>query len=102
MGDIQVVFDWLDQSPQRPSRDAVARHSPATRNLWLLWQQLVLHNGVLYKTSCCHNNQRFLVARLSRAIWSLLSLSVELVIKPMMSLRSGSARCSSAISSTMW
>lgn len=47
--DIQVVFDWLDQSPQRPSRDAVARHSPATRNLWLLWQQLVLHNGVLYK-----------------------------------------------------
>ena len=47
--DLKTVLDWLDKSPQRPSRDMVARHSPATRNLWLLWQQLVLQNGVLYK-----------------------------------------------------
>ena len=47
--DIRVVLDWLDNSPERPGRDLAARQSPATRKLWLLWQQLVLRNSVLYK-----------------------------------------------------
>ena len=47
--DIGVILDWLDKSLQRPGRDLAASQSPATRKLWLLWQQLIVRNGVLYK-----------------------------------------------------
>ena len=45
------IIDWLRESPTRPDRDTVElRHeSPCTRNLHLLWKQLVLRDGVLYK-----------------------------------------------------
>ena len=32
----------------KPSRDSIAAESPATRNLWLKWDSLVISNGVLY------------------------------------------------------
>ena len=32
----------------RPDREAITTASPATRNLWLMWQSLVLYDGVLY------------------------------------------------------
>ena len=47
--DIGVILDWLDKSLQRPGRDLAASQSPATRKLWLLWQQLIVRNGVIYK-----------------------------------------------------
>ena len=47
--DLRIILELLTESSQRPSRDRIARESPATRNLWLLWQQLVLKDGVLFK-----------------------------------------------------
>ena len=45
------IIDWLRESPTRPDRDTVElRHeSSCTCNLYLLWKQLVLRDGVLYK-----------------------------------------------------
>ena len=45
------IIVWLRESSTRPDRDTVElRHeSPCTRNLYLLWKQLVLRDGVLYK-----------------------------------------------------
>ncbi len=46
---MRKVINWLTNSKERPSRDIVAAESPAVRNLWLSWDQLVLHGGILYK-----------------------------------------------------
>ena len=43
------VTEWLRASTHRPSRDQVTAESPATRHLWLLWDQLHLTDGVLHK-----------------------------------------------------
>ena len=47
--DIGVILDWLDKSLQRPGRDLAVSHSLATQKLWLLWQQRIVRNGLLYK-----------------------------------------------------
>ena len=47
--DLVPVIQWL-KAGARPSRDGVAGCSPTTRNLWLQYDQLVLHQGVLYRT----------------------------------------------------
>ena len=47
--DLKHIMKWLKESPIRPNREHVHALSPATRHLWLLWDQLVLVNGVLYK-----------------------------------------------------
>ena len=47
--DLRIIMELMTRSVERPSRDQIARESPATRNMWLLWQQLVLRDGVLFK-----------------------------------------------------
>ena len=47
--DICTVLNWMNESQTRPCREKVQDKSPGVRNLWLLWEQLVLINGVLYK-----------------------------------------------------
>lgn len=45
--DLAEVRTWFISG--RPDRDKVAAKSPAIRHLWLLWSQLMLVQGVLYK-----------------------------------------------------
>ena len=47
--DLSRVIGFLRNSTERPNWDTAAAESPATRNLWLSWDQLVLYKGVLYK-----------------------------------------------------
>ena len=47
--DLGVIINWLQESETRPPRPAVTDMSPAVRHLWLLWEQLFLHEGILYK-----------------------------------------------------
>jgi hypothetical protein len=46
--DIGSVIHWLEAG-KRPSSDEVRTLSPATRHYWLIWKNLVLRDGVLYK-----------------------------------------------------
>ena len=47
--DLKEILRWLKESPSRPSREHVHALSPTTRHLWLIWDQLVLVNGILYR-----------------------------------------------------
>lgn len=47
--DIGPVLLWKLESPTRPKSQDVVFRSPATRNLWLIWESLHVKNGVLYK-----------------------------------------------------
>lgn len=47
--EVGTVIKWISDSMERPSRDVVASNSPFVRHLWLLWPQLRLVDGVLYK-----------------------------------------------------
>ena len=46
--DLSKIIEWL-KLPDKPNRDIVAAESPATRHLWLMWDQLMLQDGVLYR-----------------------------------------------------
>ena len=46
--DISVILRHMLDRGARPERDKIAAHSPATRNLWLLWESLEIRDGVLY------------------------------------------------------
>ena len=47
--DVGRILNWWRVSGERPSRNCAAIESPATRNLWLYWSQLVLRRGILYR-----------------------------------------------------
>ena len=48
--DIAPLVSWLELKDGKPTRDQVASESPAVRNLWLQWDQMVLSKkGVLYR-----------------------------------------------------
>ena len=47
--DVGTILAWLSESNTRPGREKVQDKSPVVRHLWLLWEQLVLIDGVLYK-----------------------------------------------------
>ena len=47
--DIEPILNWQNQSRKRPKREEVHSRSPATRHMWLLWDQLVMIHGVLFK-----------------------------------------------------
>ena len=47
--DIAPILIWKNDSEQRPGANQVVAKSPATRNLWLCWDMLVVNNGILYK-----------------------------------------------------
>ena len=47
--DIGPVIRWLKDSGERPKADKIHSESPCTRQLWLMWNQLELHDGILYK-----------------------------------------------------
>ena len=46
---IGAILKFVLQSEERPSRDIIAAESPATRNLWLQWSQLVVEDSVLFR-----------------------------------------------------
>ena len=46
--DLSPVYKWLKEG-QRCSRDESTRYSPATRKLWLNWDNLCLENEVMYQ-----------------------------------------------------
>jgi hypothetical protein len=50
--DLGKVIQWL-RMDGKPSRDEVAAESPAARQLWLMWDQLKLVAGVLFRTFEC-------------------------------------------------
>ena len=45
---ISVILRHMLDRGARPERDEIAAYSPATRNLWLLWESLEIRDGVLY------------------------------------------------------
>ena len=47
--DVCTIINWLSESHTRPDRQRVQDKSPTVRHLWLLWEQLVLIDGILYK-----------------------------------------------------
>ena len=46
---IATVITWKEESSTRPIGRQVITTSGVTRNLWLLWDQLELHDGILYR-----------------------------------------------------
>ena len=52
--DIGILINWKLNSSERPCRDIVAGESPYVRHLWLLWDQLCLKDGILFKTWIAH------------------------------------------------
>jgi hypothetical protein len=46
---LKMVIDWVE-SGEKPTRDKVASNGQDVRHLWLLWDQLQIKGGVLYKT----------------------------------------------------
>ena len=49
--DIGPIIDWKLKSSERPVGELLLKHSPATRNLWLAWELLVIKDGILYRRS---------------------------------------------------
>ncbi len=47
--DLEPIVTSLSKGPVRPHRELIHDKSPACRNLWLLWDQLRLVEGVLFK-----------------------------------------------------
>ena len=47
--DIGKLFSWKKSNGARPERDQVASESPSVRQYWLMWDQIILKSGVLYK-----------------------------------------------------
>ena len=48
--DLGIIIKWM-KSTERPDRDTVAAESPAVRQLWLSWDQLILDRGILHRIS---------------------------------------------------
>ena len=46
--DVGVILKWFE-SGKRPFEQIVPATSPATKHYWLLWDSLLLKNGVLYR-----------------------------------------------------
>ena len=53
--EIGRLIEWKSVSTVRPNRDLVAGESPYVRHLWLLWDQLCLKDGVLFKQWIAHS-----------------------------------------------
>ena len=49
--DLNKILGWMEQGSSRPDKDEInLRHeSPGVRHLYLVWKQLLLKDGVLYK-----------------------------------------------------
>ena len=62
---IATVITWKEESSTRPIGRQVITTSGVTRNLWLLWDQLELHDGILYRKWITTDNTtlRFIVPR---------------------------------------
>ena len=59
--DIAPILAWKISSNSRPESKDVVSCSPATRNLWLIWQQLELRNNVLYKYDVSKGGYRLII-----------------------------------------
>ena len=46
--DLSPVYKWL-RSQERCTRDESSQYSPATRKLWMNWENLCMLNGVMYQ-----------------------------------------------------
>lgn len=55
--DLSRVIDGLEKS-ERPSNNELADKSPATRHYFLIWESLLLQEGVLYRTSRSKDGMR--------------------------------------------
>ena len=59
--EIGKVISWKTKSSIRPERDLVAGESPFVRHLWLIWDQLTVLDGVLFKQwISCKGTQSYL------------------------------------------
>lgn len=59
--EIGKVISWKTESNVRPERDLVAGESPFVRHLWLIWDQLTVLDGVLFKKwISCKGTQSYL------------------------------------------
>ena len=68
--EIGTLIKWKLMGDERPSRETAASESPYTRHLWLLWSQLLLIDGVLYKMWYPKlKGQQFLQLIAPRKIW---------------------------------
>ena len=71
--EVGTVIKWMETSTERPSRETVTSESQFTRHLWLLWTQLVLVDGILYKIWYPKlKGQCFLQLIAPRKLWSEL------------------------------
>ena len=53
--EIGRLIEWKLLSAVRPNRDLFAGESPYAIQLWLLWDQLCLKDGVLFKQWIAHS-----------------------------------------------
>ena len=71
--EVGTVIKWMETSTERLSRETVTPESQFTRHLWLLWTQLVLVDGILYKIWYPKlKGQCFLQLIAPRKLWSEL------------------------------
>ena len=70
--EVGTVIKWMETSTERPSRETVTSESQFTRHLWLLWTQLVLVDGILYKIWYPKLKECFLQLIAPRKLWSEL------------------------------
>ena len=72
--EVGTVIKWKELNEERPTRESIASESPFTRHLWLLWDQLILVDGILYKQRFPKlKGQCFLQLKAPRRLWKELS-----------------------------
>jgi transposase InsO family protein len=59
--DLAPVISWKEESAERPDHTSVVSASPAMRNLWLQWDSIKLHNGLLKKEGLQDGKLRLVV-----------------------------------------
>ena len=47
--DLKPMMTWKEDSEERPKGREVTTASPVTRNLWLLWDSVIIQNGILFR-----------------------------------------------------
>ena len=58
--DIKTILTWLESDQPRPQGPVVQAASPATRHYWLLWESLIIKDGVLHRMFHRHDGSSYL------------------------------------------
>ena len=78
--DLRKIIEWMENSNHRPDKDKVElRHeSPCTRQMYLLWKQLILKDSVLYKRwETVGNSQSYLQLVVPRTLQNTVMFAMH-------------------------